>query len=149
MHVLHIFCIKVSLQTKLKKSDGSRNITCYLASSFFSCSKTQKWMHWHIWCTALPNFCLASESFNSPIFVAPVMPGLTLLLTGLCCTCCHFALPSPCLWMPKCPFSPCRFDVLNSPVPNFILLLHYFTLVTELCSSLSLNGHGLFLNSVS
>lgn len=66
-----------------------------------------------------------------------------LLLTGLCCTCCNFALLSPCLQMPKCPLS-CRLYV-----PRLILFLHYFTLVTEPYSSLSLSGHGLSLNSVS
>lgn len=88
------FLYKSVLHTKLKKSDGSRKITCCLASCFFSCSKTQKWMHWHFWCTALPNFCLGSESFGSPVLVAAVMPSLTLLLAGMCCTCCSFALPS-------------------------------------------------------
>lgn len=71
-----------------------------------------------------------------------------LLLTGLCCTCCNFALLNPCLQMPECPSS-CRLDVPSSPVPKLILFLHYFTLVTEPDSFLSLSGHGLSLNSVS
>lgn len=75
----------------------------------------------------------------SPILVAAVMPSVTLLLAGLCCTCSNFALPCPCLWIPKCPFSLSKLDVLNSFVPKFLLFLHYFTLITEPYSSLSLS----------
>lgn len=42
-----------------------------------------------------------------------------------------------------------RLHVPNSPVTKFILLLRYSHLVTGLYSSLTLNGHGLCLNSVS
>ena len=132
-----------------QKSHGSRNIICYLTSCSFSCSKIQKWIHLRLWCIALANFCLHCESSDSLIFLAPVMASLTPLLTGFCCSHWNFVSRSPWLWPLKCPFSPRRLDVPNSPVTKFILLLHYSLLVTELYSSLSLNGHGLFLNSVS
>lgn len=100
------------------KSDGSRNIICYLTSCSFSCSKIQKWIHLRLWYIALANFCLHFENFNSLIFLATVMASLTLLLTGFCCSHQHFVSHSPWLGPPKCPFSPYRLDVPNSPALN-------------------------------
>lgn len=132
-----------------QKSDGSRNIICYLTSCSFSCSKIQKWIHLCLWYIALANFRLHCESFSSLIFLAPVIASLTLLLRCFCCSHWDFVPHSPWLRPPKCPLSPCRLDVPGSPVTEFILLLHYSLLIDEPCSSLSLNGHGLFLNCVS
>lgn len=154
MHVLHIFLYKSVLHTTLKKSDGSRNIACYLASCFFSSSKTQKWMHWHLWCTALPIFCLGSESLSfcgcCDAQSDTVFNRLVLHLLQFCIA----------LWTAlqlsahasRCPSALShRVGLMSpkSPVPELVLSLHYFTLVTEPYSSLRLSGHGLSLNSVS
>lgn len=103
-------------------------------------------------CTGICDVLLFLTSvlvLRASVFVAAVMPSLTLLLTGLCCPCCSFALPSPCLQISKWSFSSCRLDVPNSPVPELVLSLLYFTLVIEPSPSLRLSGHGLSLNSVS